>query len=132
MNALGGTEKCPVCGSDPYVTQVEPWPRGHGPAPWAAGCYRTIPVEHFVGVNGDDRADAIHLWNIETAKVTAMDVNSPEAALWSENMRLKSVNEYFRTILTGIAVMDVYTRPGEEPAANLMRAAAKEAIEKHP
>lgn len=63
---------CPICGGRPYIEECAPWPRGHGPAPWAAGCYRTIPFEHFVGVNGDDQADATRLWNIEAAKVAAM------------------------------------------------------------
>lgn len=56
---------CPVCDSAPYVEQCEPWPRGHGPAPWSVGCYRMTPIEHFVGVNGDNQLDAIRAWNAE-------------------------------------------------------------------
>lgn len=33
----------------------------------------------------------------------SMDVNSPEAALWSENMRLKSENEHLRAALKPFA-----------------------------
>lgn len=61
---------CPVCGSLPYVEQCEPWPRGQGPAPWAAGCYSMRPIEHFVGVNGDNQLDAIKLWNSEAERHT--------------------------------------------------------------
>jgi hypothetical protein len=64
--------RCPICGSAPYIEECAPWPRDQGPTPWAAGCYRTIPFEHFVGVNGDDEADAARLWNIEVEKVAAL------------------------------------------------------------
>lgn len=33
----------------------------------------------------------------------AMDVNSPEAKLWAENMRLKSENEHLRALLKPFA-----------------------------
>jgi hypothetical protein len=64
---------CPVCGQPPYVERYEPWPRGHGPAPWAVGCYALTPIEHFVGVNGDGQLDAIRLWNSEADKISRGD-----------------------------------------------------------
>lgn len=64
--------RCPVCGAEPYIEEVEPWDRKNGPAPWAAGCYKMIPFEHFVGINGDSEADAKRLWNIEADKVAAL------------------------------------------------------------
>jgi hypothetical protein len=35
-----------------------------------------------------------------------MDVDSPEAVLWSENMSLKSQNEYLRSVLCDIIDLD--------------------------
>jgi len=67
---------CPVCNSQPFVERCEPWPRGEGPAPWAVGCYRTMPEEHFVGVNGDNQLDAIRLWNDECGKIRRGDFES--------------------------------------------------------
>jgi regulator of replication initiation timing len=50
----------------------------------------------------DFKAEMAEIW----------DVNSPEAAVWSENMRLKSENEHLRAILR-----DLYaTVKGECPA----------------
>lgn len=54
---------CHVCGSRPDIGQVAPWPSGHGPAPWYVVCYRAGEKEHCVGVNGDNRADAVRQWN---------------------------------------------------------------------
>lgn len=45
--------------------------------PWYAGCYRMTPEEHFVGVNGDSRADAIREWNAEVSKIARKDFDSP-------------------------------------------------------
>ena len=56
---------CPICGRQPDIEICEPWPRGHGPAPWYAGCYQGGEREHFVGCNGDTRADAVKSWEIE-------------------------------------------------------------------
>lgn len=56
---------CPVCGSAPYIEECEP--RGA----WAVGCYKMVPREHFVGVNGDNQLDAIRNWNIEVGKIDA-------------------------------------------------------------
>lgn len=53
---------CPVCGSAPEVERVEPWPRSLGPAPWYVGCYRGGKSEHFIGVNGDTKAEAMGEW----------------------------------------------------------------------
>lgn len=36
-----------------------------------------------------------------------MDINSPEAALWSENMRLKSENEHLRAALKPFADIEL-------------------------
>ena len=59
---------CPICSSAPYVEEC--WHKG----PWAVGCYKMLPFEHFVGVNGDSRLDAIREWNIEAVKVAALSV----------------------------------------------------------
>ncbi|WP_398473603.1 hypothetical protein [Tardiphaga sp.] len=56
---------CPVCGRQPDIDKCGPWPKGLGPAPWYAGCYRGGKDEHFVGVNGDNRSDAVRAWNAE-------------------------------------------------------------------
>jgi hypothetical protein len=70
---------CPVCGSPPYFEKVEPWPKGHGPAPWVIGCYRTAPVEHFVGSDGDTAAEARNAWAAEVAKAL-FNPHKPEAS----------------------------------------------------
>jgi hypothetical protein len=72
MTVINMLDPCPVCGGEPHVDQVEPWPANMGPAPWSVGCYRLIPTEHFVGVNGDNRLDAIRNWSAEVEKVKAM------------------------------------------------------------
>lgn len=64
--------KCPVCSSDPYVEQVESWPGRLGAAPWAVGCYKMIPTEHFVGVNGDTKEQALSNWEYEVKKARLM------------------------------------------------------------
>ena len=38
-----------------------------------------MPIEHFVGVNGDNRLDVIRLWNIEIAKIEATRVDGEQA-----------------------------------------------------
>lgn len=55
---------CPHCGQRPQVERCEPWPWEQGPAPWYVGCYRGGRDEHFFGVNGDTKADALRLWGI--------------------------------------------------------------------
>lgn len=70
---------CPVCGAKPYCEEVEPWPRSQGKPPWSAGCYRFMPFEHFVGVNGDDELDTIRQWNAEADKIRRGDFSSPAA-----------------------------------------------------
>lgn len=60
---MSDIEPCPVCGSVPDVEPCEPWPKDAGPQAWYVGCYRQQPVEHFRGVNGDDRADALKNWS---------------------------------------------------------------------
>lgn len=60
---------CPKCGADPSVEECAPWPKEYGRAPWYVGCYRGGSNEHFVGVNGDTRREAIENWNRE-ARVT--------------------------------------------------------------
>lgn len=67
---------CPVCGGSPYVEECGPWNRKNGPAPWAIGCYSIYPIEHFVGMNGIDRADAIRRWNSEVSKIERGDFES--------------------------------------------------------
>ena len=59
---------CPVCGHDPLVEQCEPWDKSLGPPPWYVGCYAGGSDEHFVGVNGDTKAEALRLWREEVAK----------------------------------------------------------------
>lgn len=68
-------KNCPICGGSPYVEEVEPWNTKNGPAPWAAGCYRMVPFEHFVGVNGDTERDAIREWNTEAGKIEEITSN---------------------------------------------------------
>lgn len=63
---------CPVCGRKPLIEQCAPWPSWRGKAPWAAGCYRNMPFEHFVGVNGDTEPEARRLWNAEADKIAAL------------------------------------------------------------
>lgn len=60
---------CPHCGSQPDVSRCEPWPRGEGPAPWYAGCYRGGSDEHFIGGNGDTRAEAEAVWTEAVRKL---------------------------------------------------------------
>lgn len=55
---------CPVCGRKPQVEKCEPW-GGPGAAPWYVGCYDPGIKEHFRGVNGDNKLDAIKRWNQE-------------------------------------------------------------------
>ena len=59
---------CPVCGRKPDVDRCGPWPKDSGPAPWYVGCYDPGIDEHFRGVNGDTKSDAINQWNELTAK----------------------------------------------------------------
>lgn len=54
--------ECPVCKRTPDIGLCEPWPRSAGPQPWHAGCYSTNPVEHYIGDNGDTRAEAVANW----------------------------------------------------------------------
>lgn len=49
---------CPICGRQPDVDACG----GHN-GPWYANCYLGGNNEHFIGVNGDDRADTIREWN---------------------------------------------------------------------
>jgi len=59
------TTPCPYCGRQPDVDKCEPWPKDAGPQPWYAHCYVSGSREHFIGVNGDTRADALKNWEIE-------------------------------------------------------------------
>lgn len=54
---------CPVCGRKPEVDMCAPWPKDMGSAPWYVGCYDPGHKEHFRGVNGSTKADAIKQWN---------------------------------------------------------------------
>lgn len=72
MAVLPLIQWCPVCGGEPEIGETEPWPAGNGPAPWYASCYRVIPFEHFVGVNGDTRLATVQAWNTEVSKIEAM------------------------------------------------------------
>ena len=65
-------QPCPICGRDPLIERCEPWPDGLGPAPWYVGCYQGGDEEHCVAVNGDDRADAIRLWDEAVEKQKEM------------------------------------------------------------
>lgn len=62
---------CPICGRQPDVSRCEPWSKTDGPAPWYAGCYQASGPEHFVGGNGDTKADAERVWNDEAKKRNA-------------------------------------------------------------
>lgn len=48
---------CPVCGRQPDVDFVDPWPKRLGPPPWYALCYQGGDNEHFVGGDRDDGFD---------------------------------------------------------------------------
>lgn len=56
---------CPYCGRQPHIERCEPWPKEAGPQPWYAGCYSGGEREHFIGTNGDTRADALKNWEQE-------------------------------------------------------------------
>ena len=58
---------CPYCGRDPVIETCGPWPKDAGPAPWHVGCYAGGNDEHYIGANGDTRADAIAAWDREVA-----------------------------------------------------------------
>ena len=58
---------CPICQRPVMPERCEPWPSAEGPAPWHVGCHSYIPQEHYVGVNGDDEADAVRAWNAKVA-----------------------------------------------------------------
>lgn len=73
------TERCPVCDRAPYVEKCQPWPAGYGQAPWAVGCYHTLPVEHFVGVNGNSKSTALAAWSAEVATVKRMNESARPA-----------------------------------------------------
>ncbi len=55
---------CPICGRQPDIDIVEPWPRGYGPAPWYAVCYQPGSNEHCVGADNDPstKQEAIDGW----------------------------------------------------------------------
>lgn len=59
---------CPKCGERPKAERVDPWPKGHGPAPWHIGCYKGGNGEHYVGGNGDTFQDAMAAWCADVAK----------------------------------------------------------------
>jgi hypothetical protein len=61
---------CPVCGEVPLIERCEPWDqKSYGPPPWYVGCYKPGGGnEHFVGVNGDTRAQAERAWRVEAEK----------------------------------------------------------------
>lgn len=59
---------CPYCGRQPTIDICEPWPKSDGPQPWYVGCYRGGAREHFIGINGDTKEDAIAAWEREVAK----------------------------------------------------------------
>ena len=59
---------CPHCGRQPKIETCEPWPRNAGSVPWYVGCYFSGTPEHFIGVNGDTKAEALEEWERETAK----------------------------------------------------------------
>lgn len=69
---------CPICGRDPVIERCEPWPKEAGPQPWHVGCYRNGVFEHYIGVNGDSRDDAIAEWDREVSRsVVRVPVGPP-------------------------------------------------------
>lgn len=59
---------CPTCGRGPVFGKCEPWNPANGPQAWYGICYSLSPVEHCVGVNGDDQYDVIEKWNAEVKR----------------------------------------------------------------
>lgn len=58
---------CPYCKREPSVERCEPWSSADGPQPWYVGCYQGGSAEHFIGANGDTKADALKNWEREVA-----------------------------------------------------------------
>lgn len=56
---------CPYCNSPPDVGPCTGWPRNMGKPPWHVGCYRSGDREHYIGVNGDTKAEALENWERE-------------------------------------------------------------------
>jgi len=57
-----------VCGARPDIDICDGWPKDCGPAPWYANCYKTGPVEHCIGGNGDTKREAIEVWNADVCR----------------------------------------------------------------
>lgn len=65
-------EPCPHCGRQPDIDECGPPPAGwRGKLGWYAGCYQPGNDEHFVGVNGDTRVEAVRLWNVEARRIAS-------------------------------------------------------------
>ena len=60
--------RCPICAAFPDYGQCEPWPADFGPPPFYTTCYKTTPIEHCFGGNGDTLREAQEEWNAEVRR----------------------------------------------------------------
>lgn len=76
MTPTAVLKPCPHCGRDPIIETCEPWPKGLGPQPWHVGCYQGGNDEHYIGADGDTRAEAIANWDREVAATLCLPMVS--------------------------------------------------------
>lgn len=79
---LPSAVNCPVCGERPTIDRCLPWPPGHGPAPYYAGCHGNEPIEHFVGVNADSVREVIEAWNMAATPLAPAERATPTNAVY--------------------------------------------------
>lgn len=68
MRRLRDDLSCPICKSRPDIGLCEPWPKDAGPQPFYACCYRMMPFEHCIAVNGGSRRDVLDRWDEESRR----------------------------------------------------------------
>lgn len=68
MRRLREDLSCPICKSRPDIGLCEPWPQDAGPQPFYACCYRMIPFEHCIAVNGGSHRDVLERWDEESRR----------------------------------------------------------------
>ncbi len=91
---------CPYCKREPNVERCEPWRSDAGPNSWFVGCYQSGALEHFIGVNGDNRADALRNWERKVAnhEIDEIDGEVCETVTYalSDGMRVSFDCRYVR------------------------------------